>query len=143
MLDPKTEAEKYLVPNDSVGWMFYPCYSPDQQKIAVSWNRKRTSERGVWIISTKDSSQLRLTAEAIAPFNWSENGKWIYGSSYESKNEIHRINVENGESELIYTLPFEEIGKPTFMSEKNIIIVPEIKRQSDIWLMENFDPEVE
>ncbi len=50
--------------------------------------------------------------------------------------------MENGKTETFYTLPFNEVGEINISADGSIIIVPEITSQSDIWLMENFDPEV-
>ena len=50
--------------------------------------------------------------------------------------------MENGKTETFYTLPFNEVGEINISADGSTIIVPEITRQSDIWLMENFDPEV-
>lgn len=47
ILDPNTQEERPLVKDDSVGWMFSPCISPDGSRVAVMWNRR---PGGVWVI---------------------------------------------------------------------------------------------
>jgi Tol biopolymer transport system component len=39
-INPNTGQERPLVQNESLGWMGQLRYSPDQNKVAVSWNRK-------------------------------------------------------------------------------------------------------
>ncbi len=143
-LDPQTKKETQFVSNDSVGWMFDPIYSPDKQHIAIFWNRSEAgiSNGGLWLVSIKDSSQKLISSEWFWPISWSADGQWIYGYNSDQPHKILRVNVENGKTETFYTLPFNEVGDINISSDGSIIIVPEITRQSDIWLMENFDPEV-
>jgi len=143
-LDPQTKKETQFVSNDSVGWMFNPIYSPDKQHIAIFWNRYEAgiSNGGLWLVSIKDSSQKLISSERLIPKSWAADGQWIYGYSYGQPHKILRVNVENGKTETFYTLPFNEVGEINISADGSTIIVPEITRQSDIWLMENFDPEV-
>ena len=73
-----TKEKKLLISNDSVGWVFNPCLSPDGLNIAVWWNRSpiKTS-KGLWLIS-QDSSQKLVMLGAIYPIRWSEDGRWVY-----------------------------------------------------------------
>jgi Tol biopolymer transport system component len=145
-LDPQTKKETQFVSNDSVGWMFDPICSPDKQHIAIFWNRFEAgiSNGGLWSVSIKDSSQKLISSGWLSPISWSADGQWIYGYNYERPNKILRVNVENGKTETFYTLPFNEVGEGqiNISADGSTIIVPEITRQSDIWLMENFDLEV-
>lgn len=144
VLNPDTETERPLVENEEVGWMFWPCYAPDGNRIAVSWNRR--PELGLWLISLDDSSQVRLCPWLGLfdyPIRWSADGDWIYAKDW-LRPEILRIPVTGGEPKKFLTLPFEDIddgGIAMTPDGKNIVCTVS-ESLSDIWLMENFDPEV-
>jgi len=141
LLNPDTEEESPLVSNDSVGWMFSPCYSPDCKKVAVKWNRKIPPKPGVWLISLEDSSQTFIS-RYFEPIEWSADGNWVYAWVYKTPPEILRIPVGGGEAKTFVTLPFEKIIaiSSSLDGKKIVSTVPET--QSDAWLIENFDPEV-
>jgi Tol biopolymer transport system component len=145
MLDPTTEGEHPLVANDSVGWMFDPCVSPDGKRVAVEWNREVDGEDGIWVVSLEDSSQTFLYDDMPDPIRWSVDGKWIYawhGQATEGKGaQIIKIPAAGGEPETLLDLPFEYI--PSMSSDGRRIVGTESEVLSDIWIMENFDPEAE
>jgi Tol biopolymer transport system component len=144
-LDPQTEIETQFVSNDSVGWMLNPCLSPDRQRIAIFWNRRDVGrlKRGIWIISLQDSSQEYISKKNFSPISWTKDGSEIFGYDYNQPDKVYRFNVRTGEAMLFETFSFSEVGQPDISDDGNTIIVPEITKNSDIWLMENFDPEVE
>jgi serine/threonine protein kinase len=148
-INSTTGEEKSLVENDSVGWMFRPRYSPDGKKVAVMWNRRREAGKkmsGLWMILLEDSSQVRLHPEWIVPIAWSTDGKWIYGSSSTSLDifsaDISMIPVSGGQAKEFVTLPLENITGISMDSDKKKFVCTVLETQSDVWLMENFDPEV-
>ncbi|MFQ5639154.1 MAG: protein kinase [bacterium] len=147
ILDPKTEEERALVANDSVGWMFSPRYSPDEDKVAVFWNRfQPRGSRGLWLVSVADSSQTLLHKGSWWPIEWSEDGQWIYAWDRGQKpHKIIMVSVKSGESKTLVTLPFDRLDSwsmPTMTPDGKHIVCAVTEAQSDIWLMENFDPEV-
>jgi len=139
-LDPKTEEERPLVENDSVGWMFDPMYSPDSKRVAVYWNRKPT--RGLWIISLEDSSQVLLHSGFVYPIEWSSDGNWVYAWNEEKPSEILMVPVSGGKAKTFVTLPFEDISDISMHPNSKMFVCSVVEGQSDVWLMENFDPEV-
>jgi serine/threonine protein kinase len=150
LLNPETEEEWPLVANDSVGWMFYPCYSPDCRKVAVRWNRKIPPKPGIWLISLEDSSQIFLQPTYSRPIGWSEAGNLIYYSNYLQPGwffdilspEILMIPVSGGKEKTFMALPFENITNIRMLPSGKKFVCSVIETQSDVWLMENFDPEV-
>jgi serine/threonine protein kinase len=149
ILNPLTEEERPLVRNDSVGWMFLPRYSPDGKKVAVAWNRlpsppAELAEFALWIISLEDASQAILYKKGLwYPIGWSSDGKWIY-TIESGKSEIIKIPVEGGEAKTVITLPFAGELYPfdTIVDGKRFVCTV-YETQSDVWVVENFDPEVE
>ena len=108
ILDPQTENERPLVPNNTVGWMFTPRYSPDGKKVVVSWNRPGQK---LWLISLEDIVQTPLhglnSPDFSVPLQWSADGKWIYMLEGQRLKKIHKIPVDGSEPKLFMTLPFE------------------------------------
>ena len=139
-LNPKTEEEQPLIKNDSVGWMFYPKYSPDGKKVAVNWNRKK--DRGLWIISLQDFSQVLLHSGSIFPIQWSSDMKSVYAQESGS-SEILMIPVSSGKVKTFLNLPSEKISSIDISADGKKVVYSVSETQSDAWLMENFDPEVE
>jgi len=144
ILNPKTEEERPLVANESLRHISSPRYSPDGKTVVVfGW-----PDTGLWLVSLKDSSPVLLhKRSALHPIEWSADGKWIYAWDLLKKPiEILMIPVNGGKPKTLVTLPFENIDRPD-----DITMTPDGKRlvcavaisQSDIWMMENFDPAVE
>jgi serine/threonine protein kinase len=147
VLNPKTEEERALVANDSVGRMFDLTTSPDGKSVAVLWNRKGRALDGIWRISLEDSSQTFLYRTGGDPIRWSADGKWIYvldGLAAETKGaQIIKIPAAGGEPEALVTLPLENVYPASMTSDGRRIVCNVSETQSDVWLMENFDPEAD
>ena len=146
-LDPRTEEERPLVSNDSVGWMFSPRYSPDGKSVALHWNRweAHKSFRGLWRISLEDSSQILLARGDLYPIEWSADGKWIYYWNPGKKPaEIMMVPAHGGNQTTHAVLPFENVALSyiSMTPDGKTIVCTVVENQSDVWLMENFDPEV-
>ncbi|MCI0496242.1 hypothetical protein L0Z72_14640, partial [candidate division KSB1 bacterium] len=151
ILNPLAAEERPLVANDSVGWMFSPCFSPDGKNLAVSWNRREpgktrgpTSASGIWLISFEDSSQFFLLKGNFYPIMWSDNGEWLYTWRPDKKPiEIIKVPVNGGKPKTIITLAFEniEMNGISMTPDGKKIVFAAFETQSDVWLMENFDPE--
>ncbi len=146
LLDPKTEAERPLLANDSLGWVFQPRYSPDGKNVAVHWNRADEADTGLWLISLEDSSQTLSCKGDLWPLEWPRDGNWIYVSNFvETPTKIFKILASGGEPKTVATLPFE--GKIAFYelamtNDGRSVVCAVSESVSDVWLMENFDPEV-
>ena len=143
-----TKEKKILVSNDSLGWMFNPNLSPDSLKLVVFWNRKIINNSGLWIISLKDSSQKLIVRNYYyVPLGWSNDGRWIYSlNMIRDSSQILMVSTDNGATKIIYTLP---AGKVKYHNDidmsydwKKIVCVL-FETNSDVWMIENFDPDVE
>lgn len=144
LLNPKTEAERPLLANDSLGWVFSPRYSPDGKNVAVSWHHSEGGA-GLWLISLEDTSQTLLCKGSLWPIEWSADGKWICVWNPVDSEKIFKIPASGGEPKMVVTLPFK--GKIDFyelaMTLDGRSVVCAVRESvSDVWLMENFDPEV-
>ena len=132
----------------SDGWI-NPCLSPDNSNIAVFWNRYLNNElaRGLWIISPEDSLQNLLLKGSIHPLGWSKDSKWIYAiNSEKTPPELLMINVNTGKAKIIFTFPSDRIDPSSgvdISSDGKTIVCAIEERNSDVWMIENFDPDVE
>ena len=63
VLDSATGREHLLIKDSSVGWVGSPAYSPDGEKIAMSWNRRPNP--GLWLIDGQNSSERLIWATPI------------------------------------------------------------------------------
>ena len=147
LLDPQTEEEKPLVSNEWLGWMFSPRYAPGGKSVVVHWNRWENDKsfRGLWRISLEDSSQVFLAKGDFFPIEWSADGKWIYYWNPGKKPvEIMMIPAHGGKPKTYSILPFENVweGNISITPDGKAIVCAVIENQSDVWLMESFDPEV-
>ena len=145
IFNPITEKKKLLVSNDSLGWMFSPSLSPDNKNIAVYWNR--LEEVGLWIISLKNSSQKLLIKGIINPLKWSQDNRWIYAINSEKlPMDILMISSSNGLTKIVYTLPSNQINRNSSVDispDGKTIVAAIQETNSDVWMIENFDPDVE
>lgn len=147
ILNPATEEEKPLVQDDSVGWILYLRYSPDGKKVAVYWNRRPSP--GLWVFPVEDSSQAFFLKKSAGPVGWSVDGKWIYAAErIEGTLKIFKISIEGNQTEIILNIPFTlEQGSPKYKyvsmtPDGRQFVFPVYKYHSDVWMVENFDPEM-
>ena len=143
-----TQKSRLLVSNESVGWMFQPRVSSDNLNVVVHWNRRDVTKmaRGLWIISLKDSSQKLLLKDFIFPNRWSKDRQWIYATDFNrTPAAILMVSASTGLTKLIYTLPAPKIkyGDIDISSDGKTIVCAIGETNSDVWMIENFDPDVE
>jgi serine/threonine protein kinase/WD40 repeat protein len=141
ILDPETGKEVPLVKDDSVGWLFNPQYSPDGKRVAVFWNRPPT--RGIWVISLDDFSQEFMNEGEESPIGWSPDGKWIYAYDPDSTKYI-KIEQLSKQVKTLPTMSFmiEGTSRIMVLDERPFVFL-DYKTHSDVWVVENFDPEME
>jgi serine/threonine protein kinase/WD40 repeat protein len=141
-LDPATGEERPLLRDDSRGWAFEPLYSPDGRSVALYWNRR--DGPGLWIVSTKGGLERHLAKGLhVFPVGWSSDGKWVYFVQSGSRDELQlqKVAVEGGPPERVMTLPFDKpVWDVRMTPDAKQVVCSVVERQSDIWLVENFDP---
>ena len=142
-LNIKTGERKVFFKDENISWMYNPISSPDQKKIAVYWDK---TINGLWVISFEDSSQNLLRNGRLFPLKWSLDGKTIYAFEYQS-SMILAVSTQNGFARNLIKIPFDGVNvlnqdiDITPDGKTIVCTVPEIN--SDIWMIENFDPDVE
>lgn len=147
VLDPQSENVSLLIEEEE-GWIISPRYSPDGEFVAIAWNRPGHGYH-IWVISLKDFSAKKLLPKDVIPIGWSSDGKWLY--VYNHVPQMFKISLINIETSLMKTLietpVSKEVGELERQSirmspdEKNFVFSAK-KNLSDIWLVENFDPDI-
>ncbi|MFQ5641558.1 MAG: protein kinase [bacterium] len=141
-LDPVTEEEKPLDPTNSIGWIFRPSYSPGGKKLATMVNTE--GGKRLAMFSLGDSSYVSVQMGYLYPIQWSADGNNIYTLDLsKNPNEILVVPSNGRNSKTLVTMPLKNDGDDMSMtSDGKRIVCPVNELLSDIWLMENFDPEV-
>jgi WD40 repeat protein len=144
-IDDTTHEEKTIIQHDqSAGWVpERPVFSPDGKRMAINWNRK---EAGLWVIALEPYSEAFLLNGPISPIGWSPEGKYVYAIravATEPGREIIRVQVAPpNEVTSVATLPGGVAGYDSagVNPDGKEIVVSVGEENSDVWLMENFDP---
>ena len=102
------------------------------------------------ISDLEDESLVDLYEGNFDPIGWSSDNEWVYISDYESEDvRILKISLRSGESELLFALSSSplrgnSISFQVRMSpDEKHFVFPANRSQSDVWMIENFDPEIE
>jgi Tol biopolymer transport system component len=140
VLDPATESEHLLVPNDSVGWMFDPHASRDGSEVAVRWSRKSW---GIWVVSLRDGGERLVTSVFSNLVSWSADGQNLYAFRKEGTPTILDIALATGKTRPFLTLPSDQISAVDMDPVTRRLVWAVDESQMDAWLFENFDPDVE
>ena len=137
VLDPQTEADRPLIPDDTVGWPFYPAVSPDGDSVAVLWSR---DPLGVWIIDIEQGTERLLIEGEYYPIRWSNDGRFIYASGRDTA-VLFRIPTEqpagegSGPPEPWRTIDFgpRRTGHCN-VSSTEALLCEVVESTSDIWI---------
>lgn len=144
----ETEESRLLLEDVPNAWLFKPVLSPGGEWLALRWNNIYDG-RGLWIFSMTDTTKIFILKGWVEPLDWSENEDSIYYAitsdmSSADYKYICRINVQDRSIDTLFTIPFDNV------SAASISISPDRKQfvanvstdQKDLWLLENFDPDV-
>jgi serine/threonine protein kinase/Tol biopolymer transport system component len=150
ILNIENGSQRPLVTNDSVGWLFAPQFSPDRRTLAVYWNRlfdkSGKSGRGIWSIAWDGTEQrMILTTDGICiPLGWSAAGDSIYLYSPERKDSliIYAISVNGGALKRMTVIPIANVIRLAMSPDRKQFVCVVRDRRSDLWLVEDFDPDL-
>ena len=145
-LDPESGVEKVLLDGEPDGWPFHPMFSPDGKYVAFTWHHAGAGQR-LWTVSLKNGTkELLFEPEWLQPLGWSPDSKWVYALSNPIRNpRIVRVPVAGGEAETLVNLPFERLdtGGHTTSPDGTFAVVAVAEIESEVWMVENFDPDLE
>jgi WD40-like Beta Propeller Repeat len=126
---------------DSEGWLVdKPNFSPGGRNFAVFWNRSEGA--GLWIITQEERREQLLQPGEYYPLGWSADGNFVYVIK-RGETDILKIALRKGtQTRTLITLPGHVFAGAVSPDGRKIIIsVGEVK--SDVWLMKDFDPQVD
>ena len=148
--NPETGEESIIVQGDSSAMIDWPQYSPDGSKIAFQKGKERLGTKvGLAVVSVESGELLWETPidslNRGYPIGWTSDGEWIYWISLGDPTELFAFHAETQEQRLVAQVPFDwSMSSPSDIStDGKYLVVPRVEFQSDIWMIENFDPEVE
>ena len=154
LLDAEDGTEERLMAKDLVGWGTRTRWSPDGRKVALEtyehedaaagqvWNKKEVavfaveSHAKIWSMPL-DESQGEL-------IGWSQDGEWLYRWAADSAGtSVNRLRMADHQVEHVLTLPSSDVEQIAMSSDCSTFVYVVEQRQSDAWLVENFDPDVD
>jgi Tol biopolymer transport system component len=148
-LNPTTGEEMPLIIDETVSSVHTAHISPDGKKVAA-YVERIGQPSGVSIFDLEDGSLTDLYEGVFDPIGWTPDSEWIYVSDYKAIDvRVLKISLKDGKPEIIFSLsPSPLRGKPTpfqvrMSSDAKYFVFPANKSQSDVWMIENFDPDIE
>jgi serine/threonine protein kinase len=142
VIDPETATARPLLSQEN-GWVFNPIGLPDGKTVALWWVRSTPRASGVGLISVEGGS-LRMLAEGmLSPVGVSLDGASLRVLGEGGRRELHSIALSTGAATPLASLAFEEgVLEIRTMpgTDRFVALVPE--GGPDIWVAENFDPEL-
>lgn len=142
-LDPNTGVESPFNVDAFVG---FPRLAPDGRMIAVHLAEGSYKDKaGLWTISLVDSTQKLIFPgiNLLFPLRWSPDGEYFYAYFLlQSPKKILKISADGSELLEIGSIPYSQPSTLDISPDGKYVIVPLPELQSDIWILENFDPDV-
>jgi|GEM_PF-5267272 hypothetical protein len=90
-----------------------------------------------------DSLQQRyLGLNGYWPLGWSLDSKWLFIVKQNDMTRIFRVRPGEDTIRPFGKLPFEEVDQISLMDGGRKMIGTVVERKTDIWMIENFDPDV-
>jgi Tol biopolymer transport system component len=153
LLDPLSGSERPLLLDPQPGYVFEPVWAPDGKRIALFYNILEGNRQTMraWVISLDDGSMSMLCDEVAYPISWSDDGRWIYIGKFDFGQSgkwatVFRVPSTGGDPEKYIQLPFDEGidgGRITMTPDGRKFVYSKVETQTDIWIVEHFDPEVD
>ncbi len=153
LLDPVSGEKENLMTDIINGYAWSACYSPDGRKVALvatdyegEWHVRGRIQKELAIYSVDDHSRTWAVPQDSKAdlIGWSQDGLWLYlvtpGST---ETTISRKRISDGVTERVVSLPWTDIYDVAMSPDCSRFVCVRRQSQSDIWLIENFDPEIE
>ncbi len=137
-----------------MGWAYGPHYSPDGYRVALKilehvgdapgtvWDKKEIA-----VVSTENHQRIwSISEEEFGGqlIGWSPDGNWLYRfADLGDSSVVSRLRIEGGQSQDIVTLPWPRVSYVAMSSNCSSFVSVVGHGQFDIWLVEDFDPDIE
>ena len=148
------EVNELVTPMDSVVYIL-PKFSPDRNRIAFLIRYKSPDEKsGIWILDIETGHREEIyrwnePGYFVIPLRWSLDGNYIFALSIGffrdlDTADILAISVDDGTYDVIASIPESYSNMFSEISPDGKFFVASISESPrDIWMIENFDPEVD
>jgi eukaryotic-like serine/threonine-protein kinase len=138
--DLDTGREEDLLRDESSGWLIRVRFTPQGDRVAAYWNRPKDG-RGLWTL-TWPGREARFLAADLWPVGWSADGQWIYAHKH-GDGVMLRVSPLTGKAERVGAFPgTTQEGGCDLTADRRSMVCALLERQSDAWLVEQFDPDV-
>jgi Tol biopolymer transport system component len=140
LLDIASAEEAPLIRNDAVGWLFAPHLSPDATQLAVFWNQRLG--RGLFVLPwPARESMARYLVRGAWPMAWSADGQSVYAYDMTAA-KVLEVSVDGTSSTLLRDLSDRRVALvPAITPDKKHVVFSSHAIHSDVWLVEDFDPD--
>jgi Tol biopolymer transport system component len=122
-----------------------PHFSPDTSLIAFHWDRDGLEFDGIWTRSLVDG-QTRFIANFDAYiFGWSPDGEWIYfhHMGEDGLLRIARVHLESVDVQTMAVLQWDIPNSYNWVDlapDASWAVIEKETSQTDVWVVDNFDP---
>jgi hypothetical protein len=127
-------------------------FSPDGRYIAFNFYHKDEfgeDELGLLIISLDTWGRRKLRAkQPVFALRWANDPDWIFAHNHppvgrpKRREELFRIDSRTGKMETICTIPEDASQHFDIDPEGRHFVYTKYEQLSDIWMVENFDPDL-
>jgi hypothetical protein len=154
LLDAGDGTEERLMAKNLTGWWRRTYYSPDGRKVALQtyehedaaagqvWNKKEVA-----VFSVENHTKIwtmPLDERQGELFGWSQDGEWLYRWSADSAStSVSRMRIADRRVEHVMSLPSPDVEQVAMSPDCSTFVYVVEQSQSDAWLVENFDPDIE
>ena len=148
------EVTDLFVPPDSIT-IFSPKYSPGKDQVAFNVRVKSSGGKlGIWMFNRESGTARGLfetddERSVVLPMCWSADGKYVFALSLglfkgTNTSRVLAISVEDGTYNEIASIPENSyIMSADISPDGKYVVTVDTESPTDIWMIENFDPEVE
>ena len=147
IFNPSTNEIVPLIKNDIQGYLLKACFSADCKKVAVYWIGA-DKYAYLLIVDYETRAHKIFTKWHFLPIGWSNDDKWIYVFNYMTQT-IERLNSITKQRDEVFKIPPDlkrigvEIKADIAMTpDGNKFVYVDNKTHSDVWVVENFDPDI-
>jgi serine/threonine protein kinase len=152
VLDPVTGGESDLIETEFEGYTFNPRWSNSGDKVALFVNRlvDGSQEMRLWVLSVADGKFNPIAGTMFYPVGWASDDRSIFVMNFPAdwsdaaEMIIFRMNPADGRIEPHAALPFapNELKDIVISPDGRTMVLLHKETVSDIWLVEDFDPDI-
>jgi Tol biopolymer transport system component len=135
LLDLEGQEHGRLIEDDSVGWAFFPKYSPDGKRVAIGWRRR--DRGGLWTIPVGQGEPTLISTDDGYPTGWSNDGHLIFAMT-DAVRSLRAHPSSGGQALWSLDLPFDWVLDADARCQGDtislVVTVPEVT--ADAYLIE-------